>query len=104
MDDYAMGIFLAARRKIQERPKDEPACLCIALSDVLFEDGGDHIKYEEMPKLFPAFGAAYDGNHFWQGKLIDESYEMDTGISACWWYPLEDTSPRIAMIDFLVGR
>ena len=104
MDDYAMGLFLAARRKILSLEPDESACLCIALSDVLYEDGGDHIKYEEMPKLFPAFGAAYDGNHFWQGNLIDEDGISLLGISACWWYLIEDKNPRIAMIDFLVGK
>jgi hypothetical protein len=44
MDDYAMGLFLAARRKILSLEPDEPACLCIALSDVLYEDGGDYIS------------------------------------------------------------
>lgn len=106
MDDYAMGLFLAARRKILSAGPYTPVCLCIVLSDVLYEDGGDYISNREMPKLFPAFGAAYDGNRFWNGKLIDEEEdcEFDTGISACWWYPLEDKIPRIAMIDFLVGR
>jgi hypothetical protein len=104
MDDYAMGLFLAARRKILSVGSDELACLCIALCYAIRDDGGDHIKYEEILELFPAFRAAYDGNHFWQGKLIDENCEVDRGISACWWYPIEDKNPRIAMIDFLVGR
>ena len=104
MDDYAMGLFLAARRKILLTEPDEPVCLCIALSDVIFEDGGKCISNKEMPKLFPSFAAAYDGNHFWRGELIDEDCEIKTGISACWWYPSEDPIPRIAMIDFLVGR
>lgn len=108
MDDYAMGLFLAARRKILSLEPGEPACLCIALSDVLFDDGGDYISNKEMPKLFPAFAATYDGNHFWQGNLVEEDeeedYRSDTGISACWWYPAEAAIPRIAMIDFLVGK
>ena len=106
MDDYAMGLFLAARRKILLAKPDEPVCLCIVLSDVLYEDGGDYISNREMPKLFPAFGAAYDGNHFRRGNLIDEEedYTFNPRISACWWYPMEDKIPRIAMIDFLVGK
>lgn len=104
MDDYAMGLFLEARRKILSVGSDVPVCLCITLSDVLYEDGGDYINNKEMPKLFPSFAAAYDGNHFWQGKLIDENCEVNRGISTCWWYPIEDKNPRIAMIDFLVGK
>lgn len=100
MDDYAMGVFLAARRKILLAEPDEPACLCIALSDVIFEDGGEDISNKEMPKLFPAFFAAYDGNHFWGGNLVEGDYKF----TDCWWYPLTDPAPRIAMIDFLVGK
>ena len=104
MDDYAMGLFLAARRKILLAKPDKPACLCMALTDVLRDDGGDRIKYEEIPEIFPAFAATYDGNHFWGGNLIEGDCEVDRGISACWWYPIEDKNPRIAMIDFLVGK
>lgn len=104
MDDYAMGIFLAARRRILSIEPDEPACLCMALTAVLRDDGGDPTKYEEIPEIFPAFAATYDGNHFWGGNLIEEDYEVETGISACWWYPSGDKIPRIAMIDFLVGK
>ena len=104
MDDYAMGVFLAARRKIQELPKDKPVYLCLALSDVIRDDGGNRIRYEEILELFPAFRAAYDGNRFWQGKLMTGNYESDAGISGCWWYPAEDKNPRIAMIDFLIGK
>ena len=104
MDDYAMGLFLAARRKILSVGSDVPVCLCIALSDVLYEDGGDYISNKEMPKLFPSFAAAYDRKHFRLGNLIEEDNEIVTGISACWWCPAEDKNPRIAMIDFLVGR
>ena len=104
MDDYAMGLFLEARRKILSVRSDVPVCLCIVLSDVLYEDGGDHISNKEMPKLFPAFAAAYDGNHFRNGNLIEEDFEFGTKIFSCWWYPSEDKNPRIAMIDFLVGR
>lgn len=104
MDDYAMGIFLAARQKILSVRSDVPVCLCIVLSDVLYEDGGDHISNKEMSKLFPSFGAAYDGNHFWGGNLVEKDCRFGTGIHACWWYPSEDKNPRIAMIDFLVGR
>ena len=104
MDDYAMGLFLAARRKIRSLDPREPTCLCIALSDVLFEDGGEHISHKEMISIFPSFGAAYDGKHFWRGKLVEDDYKYKTGISECWWYPSKDPSPRIAMIDFLVGK
>jgi len=104
MDDYAMGLFLAARRKILSVGSDTPACLCIALSDVLYEDGGDYMGNKEMLKLFPSFAAAYDRKHFRLGNLIDVDSEVETGISACWWYPIEDKNPRIAMIDFLVGK
>ena len=104
MDDYAMGLFLAARRKILSVRSDVPVCLCIVLSDVLYEDGGECISNKEMSKLFPSFAAAYDGNHFWVGNLVEEYDKIVTGITACWWYPAEDKNPRIAMIDFLVGR
>ena len=104
MDDYAMGLFLAAKRKIQELPKDKPAYLCLALSDVIRDESGYRLSNKEMLELFPAFAAAYDGNRFWNGKLMKGKHESDAGIHACWWYPSEDKNPRIAMIDFLVGR
>jgi hypothetical protein len=68
MDDYAMGLFLAARRKILSAEPDEPVCLCIVLSDVLSRGWWRLHKHREMPNSFPAFGAAYDGNHFWLGN------------------------------------
>jgi hypothetical protein len=105
MDDYAMGLFLAARRKILSVGSDVPVCLCLALSDVIRDEGGYRIgSTRELLELFPAFGAAYDGKHFRRGNLIDVDSESNTGISACWWYPIEDKNPRIAMIDFLVGK
>ncbi|MBK8113369.1 MAG: hypothetical protein IPK44_01975 [Candidatus Accumulibacter sp.] len=104
MDDYAMGLFLAARRKILSAGSDTPACLCIALCDVICDEGGYRLGNKEIQKLFLAFAEAYDGNRFWSGKLMERDYEFDTGITACWWYPIEDKIPRIAMIDFLVGR
>ena len=105
MDDYAMGLFLAARQKIQELQKNEPACLCLALSDVIRDEGGYRTgSTKELLELFPAFAAAYDGNRFWKGRLMERDCESNTGISGCWWYPSRDPIPRIAMIDFLVGK
>lgn len=104
MDDYAMGLFLAARRKILSVGSDVPVYLCMALSDVLYEDGGDYIRNKEILELFPSFAAAYDRKHFRLGNLIDVDSESDAGISGCWWYPAVDKNPRIAMIDFLVGK
>lgn len=104
MDDYAMGLSLTAKRKIQELPKDKPAYLCLALSDVIRDEGGYRLSNKEMLELFPAFAAAYDGNRFWGGNLVEKDCRFGTGIHACWWYPSEDKNPRIAMIDFLVGR
>lgn len=103
MDDYAMGLFLAAKRKIQELPENKMACLCLALSKVIRDEGGNPMTSQQLLELFPAFAAAYDGNRFWKGKLIEYDYES-TGIYACWWYPSRDPIPRIAMIDFLVGK
>ena len=104
MDDYAMGIFLATRRKILSIEPDGVACLCVALTNVLFDDGGNAMSNKEMPEIFPAFGAAYDGKHFRLGNLVEGENGSSTEITACWWYPSEDKNPRIAMIDFLVGR
>lgn len=104
MDDYAMGLFLAARRKILLIEPDEPAYLCLALSDVIRDEGGYRPNNKEMLKLFPAFTAAYDGKRFWNGKLMGGEHKPNAGINACWWYPSEDKNPRIAMIDFLVGK
>ena len=100
MDDYAMGIFLAAKRNIEKAPSYESKYLCLALKFAL-ENEGMECKKGNVLEIFPQFAAIYDGKHFYEGTLIDDEPKT---IHDVWWHPSEDPVPRIAMIDFLVGR
>ena len=101
MDDYAMGLFLAAKREIESRPDTAGKYLCHALRRALENEGMTFMKADVL-KIFPEFAAAYDRKHFYHGTIIDD--EFPRTIESAWWYPSEDPVPRIAMIDFLVGK
>ena len=101
MDDYAMGLFLAAKRNIESKSSYSAKYLCNALRNVLQTEGMAHRRVDPL-EIFPQFAATYDGKHFYKGTLIDD--ELPRTIHAVWWYPAEDPVPRIAMIDFLVGK
>lgn len=101
MDDYAMGLFLAAKRAMENKSAGQPKYLCHALRDTL-ETEGIEFKMLEPLEIFLQFAATYDGKHFWNGMLIKD--DLPRTIENVWWYPSDDPGPRIAMIDFLVGK
>lgn len=101
MDDYAMGLFLAAKRDIESKPNFSAKYLCLALKRILVTEGMEY-KRADVLEIFPQFAAAYDGKHFYRGTLL--GYEFPGTIQNTWWYPSADPVPRIAMIDFLVGK
>ena len=101
MDDYAMGIFLAAKRNIESKPDYASKYLCIALK-IALENEGMEYKRADALEIFPQFAATYDEKHFNRGEVIIDN--LPRSIHDTWWYPAEDPVPRIAMIDFLVGR
>ena len=101
MDDYAMGLFLAAKRDIENRSGHYPKYLCHALQDALKNEGME-LKNANLLEIFPQFAAIYDGKHFYEGTLLDDGFPRT--IENVWWHPSEDPVPRIAMIDFLVGK
>ena len=101
MDDYAMGLFLAAKRDIESMPNFSAKYLCHALQDALIDEGME-LKNANLLEIFPQFAAIYDGKHFYEGTLLDD--ELPRTIHDVWWHPSEDPVPRIAMIDFLVGK
>ena len=101
MDDYAMGLFLAAKRDLESMPNFSAKYLCLALKRALETEGMEY-KTSDIWEIFPQFAAAYDGKHFNRGTLLDDGFPRT--IENVWWYPAEDPVPRIAMIDFLVGK
>jgi len=101
MDDYAMGLFLAAKRALESKSNFSAKYLCLALKRVLETEGMEY-KRADILEIFPQFAATYDGKHFYRGTLLDD--EWPRTIENVWWYPSEDLVPRIAMIDFLVGK
>ena len=102
MDDYAMGLFLAAKRDLESKPNFSANYLCHALQDALKNEGMDVQRIANVLEIFPQFAATYDGKHFYRGTLLDDGFHK--AIGNVWWYPSEDLAPRIAMIDFLVGK
>ena len=102
MDDYAMGLFLAAKRDLESKPNFSAKYLCHALQDALKNEGMDVQRIANVLEIFPQFAATYDGKHFYRGTLFD--YGFYRTIKNVWWQPSEDLVPRIAMIDFLVGK
>ena len=103
MDDYAMGIFLAAKRYIESKPDCASKYLCIALKIALEAEGMEYKRTTAIIlEIFPQFAATYDEKHFNRGEVIIDN--LPRSIHDTWWYPAEDSVPRIAMIDFLVGR
>jgi len=102
MDDYAMGLFLAAKRDLESKPNFSAKYLCPALQDELQNEGMDVQRIANVLEIFPQFAAAYDGKHFNRGTLLDDGFPRT--IENVWWHPSEDPVPRIAMIDFLVGK
>ena len=102
MDDYAMGLFLAAKRDIESRFNYAAKYLCHALQDALKNEGMDVQRIVNVLEIFPQFAATYDEKHFYRGTLLDDGFTRT--IRNVWWYPSEDLVPRIAMIDFLVGK
>mgnify|MGYP000880049135 FL=1 len=101
MDDYAMGLFLAAKRDIESKSSYSAKYLCYALRDVLQTEGMAHRSVDPL-EIFPQFAATYDGKHFNRGEVVIDN--LPHSIRNTWWYPAEDSVPRIAMIDFLVGK
>ena len=101
MDDYAMGLFLAAKRNIESKPDYASKYLCMALKRALETEGMEY-KPSDALEIFPQFAATYDEKHFDRGEVIIDNLPLS--IHDVWWYPPEDPVPRIAMIDFLVGR
>jgi len=101
MDDYAMSLFLAAKRDIESRSNYAAKYLCLALKRVLETEGMEY-KRADVLEIFPQFAATYDGEHFNRGTLLDDG--LSRSIHDAWWHPSEDPVPRIAMIDFLVGK
>lgn len=101
MDDYAMGLFLAAKRDIESRPNSSAKYLCLALKHALETEGMEY-KTSDIWEIFPQFAAAYDGKHFNRGTLLDDGFPRTS--ENVWWHPPADPVPRIAMIDFLVGK
>ena len=101
MDDYAMGLFLAAKRDIESRPNFSAKYLCLALKHALETEGMEY-KTSDVWEIFPQFASAYDGKHFNRGTLLDDGFPRTS--ENVWWHPPADPVPRIAMIDFLVGK
>jgi len=101
MDDYAMGLFLAAKRDLESKPNFLAKYLCLALKRALETEGMEY-RRADILEIFPQFAAAYDGKHFNRGTLL--GYGFPRTIKDVWWHPAEDLVPRIAMIDFLVGK
>ena len=101
MDDYAMGLFLAAKRDLESRSNFLAKYLCLTLKRILVTEGMEY-RRADILEIFPQFAAAYDGKHFNRGTLLDDGFPRT--IKDVWWYPPADPVPRIAMIDFLVGR
>ena len=101
MDDYAMGLFLAAKRDLESRPNFSARNLCLALEHALETEGMEYERADIL-EIFPQFAAAYDGKHFNRGTFIDDGFPRT--IEHVWWHPPTDPVPRIAMIDFLVGK
>ena len=101
MDDYAMGLFLAAKRDLESKPNFSAKYLCLALKRALETEGMEYIRADVL-EIFPQFAATYDGKHFNRGTLLDDGFHK--AIGNVWWHPAEDPVPRIAMIDFLVGK
>ena len=101
MDDYAMGLFLAAKRDIESTSSHWSKYLCLALKRILEDEGMEYAKTDPL-EIFPQFAATYDGKHFYKGMIINDYFQRS--IHDAWWHPSEDPVPRIAMIDFLVGK
>ena len=101
MDDYAMGLFLAAKRDLESMPNFSAKYLCLALKRALETEGMEY-KTSDALEIFPQFAATYDGKHFNRGTVVNDG--LFRSIHYAWWYPSEDLVPRIAMIDFLVGK
>ena len=101
MDDYAMGLFLAAKRDLESKPNFSAKYLCLALKRALETEGMEY-RRADILEIFPQFAAAYDGKYFNRGTLL--GYGLSRSIHDAWWHPPEDSVPRIAMIDFLVGK
>ena len=74
--------------------------LCLALKRALETEGMEY-KKADILEIFPQFAAAYDGKHFYRDWL---GQGFPRTIKNVWWQPPEDSVPRIAMIDFLVGK
>ena len=101
MDDYAMGLFLAAKRDLESKPNFLAKYLCLTLKRILVTEGMEY-RRADILEIFPQFAAAYDGKHLNRGTLLDDG--LSRSIHDAWWQPSEDLVPRIAMIDFLVGK
>ena len=101
MDDYAMGLFLAAKRDLESKPNFLAKYLCLALKHALVTEGMEYRRADVL-EIFPQFAATYDGKHFNRGAVSNDG--LSRSIHDAWWHPSEDPAPRIAMIDFLVGK
>ncbi len=97
MDDFKRGIYLAARRELEERCE----FLCVLLRGELKGLGtGMGTSDEELKKLFPEFFDLWDGSFWLTGVEM-----AGVGEHSSWWFVDEDGRLcRIALIDFLLTR
>lgn len=95
MDDYKKGLYLEARRLVHKE-----VFLCNALKAALRDQGHQvDITDEDMREYFPEFLELFSGKCFAEYGIILHV----TDPHRIWWAEYSPT-PRIHMIDFLLGR
>jgi hypothetical protein len=97
MDDYKRTLYMRAQRLIKD---GEQSFVCLALREVLLEDGHHYFGQEtedSVLKLFAEFGALYDGTH-WECK---GTFSRRVGKVDSWW-SLGWTEPRIRALDCIL--
>ena len=100
MDDYKRTLYMEARRRLSLSPEhlDKETFLCCALAKVLLDEGYFLVNEKHFQKLFTEFRQLWDGYYY-----SSNGARISSNPSQIWWGGLS-TSPRIAMIDFLLCR
>ena len=101
MDDYKRTLYMEARRRLSlpSEHLDKETFLCCALANVLLDEGYFFVNGKHFQKLFTEFRQLWDGYYYTSNGARIRS----TDPSQIWWGSIS-TSPRIAMIDFLLCR